>query len=135
MPPGMINALLRVPKDAVKCTVDDFVDCFQRMLSTYTQSLKHTYMHIYLSLIASNVCYLLTHTLSNTHTYLLYTLSLNTHTYISIYLQIDDFVECFQRVLYLHTHAHALLHTYIYVYLHICISTYMYIYIYLHSVC
>jgi len=32
MPPGMINALLRVPKDAAKCTVDDFVDCFQRNL-------------------------------------------------------------------------------------------------------
>ena len=30
MPPGMINALLRVPKEATTCTVDDFVECFQR---------------------------------------------------------------------------------------------------------
>ena len=30
MPPGMINALLRVPKEATTCTVDDFIECFQR---------------------------------------------------------------------------------------------------------
>jgi len=30
MPPGMINALLRVPKDATICTCEDFIECFQR---------------------------------------------------------------------------------------------------------
>jgi hypothetical protein len=33
MPPGMINALLRVPKEATKCSVQDFVECFQRKFS------------------------------------------------------------------------------------------------------
>lgn len=32
MPPGMINALLRVPKEATSCTADDFIECFQRNL-------------------------------------------------------------------------------------------------------
>jgi hypothetical protein len=32
MPPGMINALLRVPRDAKECTVDDVVACFSRDL-------------------------------------------------------------------------------------------------------
>ena len=30
MPPGMINALLRVPKEATTCTPEDFIECFQR---------------------------------------------------------------------------------------------------------
>jgi len=30
MPPGMINALLRVNKDATTCTCEDFIECFQR---------------------------------------------------------------------------------------------------------
>jgi hypothetical protein len=30
MPPGMINHLVRVPKEATTCSVDDFIDCFQR---------------------------------------------------------------------------------------------------------
>ena len=30
MPPGMINALLRVPKEATTCTAEDFIECFQR---------------------------------------------------------------------------------------------------------
>ena len=33
MPPGMINALLRVPKEATKCSVQDFIECFQRKFS------------------------------------------------------------------------------------------------------
>ena len=32
MPPGMINALLRVPKEATTCTPEDFIECFQRNL-------------------------------------------------------------------------------------------------------
>merc|ERR1712205_83818 len=32
MPPGMINALLRVFKEVIKCSVQDFVECFQRNL-------------------------------------------------------------------------------------------------------
>eukprot|EP00277_Geminigera_cryophila_P036712 CAMPEP_0173116028 /NCGR_PEP_ID=MMETSP1102-20130122/48982_1 /TAXON_ID=49646 /ORGANISM="Geminigera sp., Strain Caron Lab Isolate" /LENGTH=202 /DNA_ID=CAMNT_0014019437 /DNA_START=9 /DNA_END=617 /DNA_ORIENTATION=- len=35
MPPGMINALLRVPKEATICTCEDFIECFQR------ESLSH----------------------------------------------------------------------------------------------
>jgi hypothetical protein len=34
MPPGMINALLRVPLDATACTLDDVVACFWRNLDT-----------------------------------------------------------------------------------------------------
>jgi hypothetical protein len=30
MPPGMINALLRVPKEADTCGEADFIECFQR---------------------------------------------------------------------------------------------------------
>jgi hypothetical protein len=40
MPPGMINALLRVPKEATTCTVDDFVECFQRNLDASDTSEK-----------------------------------------------------------------------------------------------
>eukprot|EP00293_Proteomonas_sulcata_P000964 CAMPEP_0184329132 /NCGR_PEP_ID=MMETSP1049-20130417/143986_1 /TAXON_ID=77928 /ORGANISM="Proteomonas sulcata, Strain CCMP704" /LENGTH=151 /DNA_ID=CAMNT_0026651477 /DNA_START=440 /DNA_END=895 /DNA_ORIENTATION=- len=32
MPPGMINALLRVPKDAATCSAEDFIECFRRNL-------------------------------------------------------------------------------------------------------
>ena len=64
MPPGMINALLRVPKDAAKCTVDDFVDCFQRMQYTYTHThvsydldfLKYFLAMFYLKILKKLTC-------------------------------------------------------------------------------
>jgi len=35
MPPGMINALLRVPRDATACTLNDLVACFSRNLDPF----------------------------------------------------------------------------------------------------
>lgn len=50
MPPGMINALLRVPKEATTCGEADFIECFQRkffvfnpkaLLHSHPQALLH----------------------------------------------------------------------------------------------
>jgi hypothetical protein len=35
LPPGMMHALLRVPRDATTCTLDDVVGCFWRNLDKY----------------------------------------------------------------------------------------------------